>query len=59
MERMTLSIKEAADIVGVGEVLMRRLAKEPGFPVFRVGRRVLLSREGLKAWIERQTEEQG
>ena len=54
MERLTLNMKEAAEVVGVSEVLMRRIAKTPGFPVFRVGRRVLIPKEGLKQWINAQ-----
>ena len=51
MERLTLNMKEAAEVVGVSEVLVRRIAKTPGFPVFRVGKRVLIPKEGLKQWI--------
>lgn len=54
MERLTLNMKEAAEVVGVSEVLMRRIAKTPGFPVFRVGKRVLIPKEGLKQWINAQ-----
>ena len=54
MERLTLNMKEAAEVVGVSEVLMRRIAKTPGVPVFRVGKRVLIPKEGLKQWINAQ-----
>lgn len=54
MERMTYNMKEAAEVVGVSEVLTRRIAKMPGFPVFRVGKRVLIPKEELKQWINAQ-----
>ncbi len=55
-ERMTLSVSEAADILGVSRPSLYQLIDKPGFPSFRVGRRVLISRAGLARWVEQQTE---
>ena len=55
-ERMTLSVSEAADILGVSRPSLCQLIDKPGFPSFRVGRRVLISRAGLARWVEQQTE---
>lgn len=59
MEKLTFNMTEAAETLGVSVVLMRRIAKTPGFPIFRVGKRILIPKEGLRQWINEQVEEEG
>ena len=54
-EKIAYSVTEAARLLGVSRPTMYQLIKQPGFPVFKVGARILVSRSGLANWIEQQT----
>ncbi|MCS5696339.1 helix-turn-helix domain-containing protein [Desulfofundulus thermocisternus] len=43
--------RELAKILGVSEGHAYALAKSPGFPVMRIGRRFLISKQGLIRWL--------
>lgn len=53
-EKLTLSIPEAAKLIGISDPHMRQLARTEGFPAFNVGKRILISVKGLEAWVEEQ-----
>ena len=56
-ERLAYSPAEAAEALGISRpTLYNTLLNRPGFPVFRVGGRVLISTEGLREWVRRQAE---
>ena len=50
--KMTLSVEEAADELNISKPTAYKLVKEPGFPVFKIGDRTLVSRAGLQRWID-------
>lgn len=52
--RMTMTVEEMGKELGVSRVTAYELAQQPGFPSFSIGRRVLVSRDGLLKWIEKQ-----
>ena len=54
--RMTMTVEEMGAELGVSRSTAYSLSQQPGFPSFAIGRRVLVSREGLQKWIERQCE---
>ena len=54
--RMTMTVEEMGAELGVSRSTAYSLVQQPGFPSFSIGRRVLVSREGLLKWIERQCE---
>ena len=56
-ERMTLSIQELAEALGVSYPLALELSHRADFPVIVVGRRRLIPRDALAAWLARQAEE--
>lgn len=56
IERLTLSIPEAAEVLGIGKNKMYELSRSAGFPTIVVGTRRLISRKGLERWVEAQTE---
>ena len=56
MDKLAYSITEAAQVLGVSRPTVYALIKQPGFPVFQVGGRRLVSVEGLRDWIRSQTE---
>ncbi|MDY4509122.1 MAG: helix-turn-helix domain-containing protein [Candidatus Faecousia sp.] len=55
-EKLTLSVPEAAQIVGVSQSKMYEIVKIKGFPTIQIGRRLLVSAKGLERWIEEQAE---
>ena len=56
MDKLAYSLTETAHVLGVSRPTVYALIKQPGFPVFSVGNRKLVSVEGLRDWIRSQTE---
>lgn len=54
MAKLTYSVPEAADILGVSQSRMYQIVKTKGFPTVQVGKRLLVSVKGLERWIEEQ-----
>lgn len=50
-EKLVLNLTEAAEAMGVSRPTMRLLSRVEGFPVLRIGNRVLFSKKGLERWI--------
>ena len=46
-ERFFINAKEAADLIGVSMPTFYLLCKVPGFPFFRIGKKILVYKEGL------------
>lgn len=56
----TLTVEELQTVLGIGRTKAYKLAKEPGFPSFKVGRRTLVYRDELTNWLaERSKKENG
>ena len=53
--RMTLTVDEAADELHISRPIAYELVKEPDFPSFRIGKRILVNRAGLQRWIDDQS----
>lgn len=51
MEKLTMTVEEAGKQLGVSRPVAYELAKRPDFPAIRVGRRILVSSEGLRQWL--------
>ena len=51
VERLTLTINEAAHVLGIGQNKMRQLTKVNDFPVLRVGTRILIPIKQFETWI--------
>lgn len=58
MEKMALSVAEAAELLGVCPKSVYQLCHAEGFPAFRVGGRTVVSRVGLDRWVQEQAEKQ-
>lgn len=52
--RMVMTVEEMGKELGISRVTAYELTQRPDFPSFSIGRRVLVSRDGLLKWIERQ-----
>ena len=54
LPKLTLSRREAAALMGVSLPVIDQLVHRESFPAFRVGSRVLISRDGLARWVLEQ-----
>lgn len=57
MDKLTYSPSEAVEVLGVSRPTVYTLIKRDGFPAFKVGARTLVSVDGLREWVRRQTKE--
>ena len=53
-ERPTLSVAETADLLGISRWLVQQAAHDGSLPSVRVGRRILIPRSRLLAWLDGQ-----
>lgn len=56
MSKLTLSVPEAADVLGVSASKMYQIVRMEGFPTVHIGKRILVSAKGLERWIEEQAQ---
>ena len=54
MEKLTLTVAEAAEVMGVSTTTMYRLVHIKGFPAFKPCGKILISRKLLDDWVARQ-----
>lgn len=54
MEKLTITVEEMANVVGVSRPKAYELIHKEGFPAVRIGRRVVIPIDGLKRWLEEQ-----
>lgn len=56
MEKATLTVKEAAQVIGVSLPIMYEITEQESFfPLLRVGRRKLIVKDRLREWMQIQT----
>lgn len=54
VEKMAYSVPECANALGLGLTKMNELVNTKGFPAIRLGRRVVVPVDQLKAWLAKQ-----
>lgn len=59
MDKLAVSVAEAAALVGIGRTKGFELCAKREWPTVRVGRRTLVPMDGLRKWLERQGEQTG
>ena len=52
--KIALSVSEAAALLGVSRVTLYQYIKRDDFPAARIGGRVLIPRDKLQHWLEKQ-----
>lgn len=57
-DKITVSVTEAAQLLGLSRPTVYKLIHRGDFPVLRVGTRTLIHRTRLEEWAERQMEKQ-
>ena len=55
MEKATMSVQELSMQMGISMPKAYELVKSPGFPVIRVGTRILIPIDTYKQWLFRQS----
>ena len=54
---MTLSVEEAAEILGISRAFAYKLVKKDELPIVRLGRRVVVPRRALETMLEVGTDD--
>ena len=55
MEKATMSVQELTMQMGISMPKAYELVKSPGFPVIRVGTRILIPVDAYKQWLLKQS----
>lgn len=55
MEKITLNLAEAAEVLGVSRPTMHIIACQPGFPAMKIGRKWLIGAAALAEWVDAQS----
>ena len=53
-EKLTLSVEEMGELLGVSRQTAYNLIHRADFLVLRIGKRVLIPKKQLEAWMDRQ-----
>ena len=56
IDRVTVNAEECAILLGVSKPTVYELLHRDGFPCFKLGTRTLISVDGLRRWVQKQTE---
>ena len=51
MEKSTLSVQELSAQLGISLAKAYELARTPGFPTLRIGKRILIPVDAYKKWL--------
>ena len=51
MEKATLSVQELATQLGISLPKAYELVKQPGFPVLKIGTRILIPVDAFREWL--------
>ncbi|WP_421535590.1 helix-turn-helix domain-containing protein [Priestia sp. D3YE.R1] len=51
MNKLTLTVKEAAECIGVSKDLIYKMVQEKRIPCLRIGKRLLFRRESIEEWM--------
>ena len=53
---LMLSVPEMATALGISRAGAYELARSEGFPVLRIGNRIVIPKDKLQEWVDKQTE---
>ena len=54
IDRAVYTIPEVAAILGINLITVYELARNPGFPAIRIGKRIVVPKEALRRWLDNQ-----
>lgn len=53
---LMLSVLEMAAALGISRAVAYELARSEGFPALRIGTRIVIPKDKLQEWVDKQTE---
>ena len=53
---LMLSVPEMAAVLGISRAGAYELARAEGFPALRIGTRIVIPKDKLQEWVDKQTE---
>lgn len=59
MEKLAISVPEAAELLGMCPKTVYQLTRRRDFPAFKAGNRTIISVEGLREWVLKQAAGEG
>lgn len=57
MERLTMNVSDLQQALGIGRNQAYDLVNRDDFPKIRVGRKILIPRDALIRWLDKQTQQ--
>ena len=54
---LMLSVPEMGAALGISRAGAYELARSEGFPALRIGTRIVIPKDKLQAWVDKQTEQ--
>lgn len=51
---LTMTVEETATALGLSKPVVYELTRQPDFPCFNVGKKILINRARLQDWIDQQ-----
>lgn len=57
MEKLTLTVREVQQALGIGRNAAYCLANRADFPSIRLGNKLIIPRDAFMRWLEAQTEQ--
>lgn len=57
MEKLTLTVSDLQHALGIGKNQAYDLVNRADFPKIRVGRKILIPRDALSRWLDKQTQQ--
>lgn len=57
MDKLTLTVPEAAQMLGISKNLMYQLTRREDFPLLKIGARKLVPTKAFLKWLDKQTED--
>ena len=55
MEKATMSVRELSSFMGISLPKAYELVKTDGFPIIRVGARILIPTDGFQEWLKEKS----
>lgn len=59
MEKIAISVSEAAEMLGMCPKTVYQLTRRADFPAFKAGNRTIISVEALREWVHKQATGEG
>ena len=56
IERLTVTVPQMAEMIGISRPKAYELANRADFPAIRLGRKIVVPKDKLRDWLDRQVE---